>query len=450
MANLACLRLARSSDLSCIELILVILLPIVAKPITLFGMPVISGDALKEIFQSMMEGFVVIDKEGIILVVNPIGERMFGYEPGELIGKPMEMLLPERLRGHHFHLRQGFNDNPVPRRMGLGRDLTGIRKDGIEFPLEVSLSYSNAGDTFIAIAFISDITLRKKAEDALRQSEEQLIVYATELEKKVRSRTEDLNASVARLEKEVAERIKAEEEIAKILAKERELNDMKSKFVSIASHEFRTPLSTILSSISLIDQYKNTGQSDKIDKHISRARASVNHMTSILNDFLSVGKLEEGKVEIIREQVNLRELFTDIAEEIKLNLKQGQAIEIHCKSKDPTIYSDTRMLRNILFNLLSNASKYSDENKAIQIHCELNKDNVVVMIKDEGIGIPDEDQRHLFDRFFRASNVINIQGTGLGLNIVKRYLDLLNGSISFTSEYGKGSTFTIQLPIQPS
>lgn len=108
------------------------------------------------------------------------------------------------------------------------------------------------------------------------------------------------------------------------------------------------------------------------------------------------------------------------------------------------------MLCNILFNLLSNASKYSDENKAIQIHCEPNKDNVVVMIKDEGIGIPDEDQRHLFDRFFRASNVINIQGTGLGLNIVKRYLDLLNGSISFTSEYGKGSTFTIQLPIQPS
>lgn len=419
-------------------------------PTTLFGMPIMSGEALKEIFQSMMEGFVVIDKEGIILVVNPIGERMFGYEPSELVGKPMELLLPERYRGHHTYLRQGFNTNPVPRRMGLGRDLMAIRKDGIEFPVEISLSYSNAGGTFIAIAFISDITLRKKAEEALRQSEEQLIVYATELEKKVRSRTEDLNVSIGKLEMEVAERKKAEEEVMKALAKERELNEMKSKFVSIASHEFRTPLSTILSSISLIDQYRKVGDLDKIDKHINRARASANHMTSILNDFLSVGRLEEGKVEIIREQVNINDLFADIVEEIKLMLKPGQKIEIGCSTNDTSINTDTRMLRNILFNLLSNASKYSENDKTIHLLCERKNKTLIVKIQDEGIGIPEEDQRHLFDRFFRASNAINIQGTGLGLNIVKRYLDLLNGSIAFTSEYGKGSTFTIQLPMQPS
>lgn len=413
-------------------------------------MPVISGEALKEIFQSMMEGFVVIDKEGIILVVNPIGEKMFGYGAGELIGKPLELLLPERYRGHHAHLRHEFNGKPTPRRMGLGRDLMGIRKDGMEFPVEISLSYSNAGGTFIAIAFISDITLRKKAEEALRQSEEQLIVYATELEKKVRSRTEDLNTSINNLEREVAERKKAEEEVLKALAKERELNEMKSKFVSIASHEFRTPLSTILSSISLIDQYRQIGQLEKIDKHIARARASANHMTSILNDFLSVGKLEEGKVEIIREQVNVHELFNDIAEEIKLMLKPGQQIEMGTRSEITSIYTDTRMLRNVLFNLLSNASKYSDEGKSIRLSCTSTPDGLHVSIQDQGIGIPEEDQRHLFERFFRASNAINIQGTGLGLNIVKRYLDLLNGSISFTSEYGKGSTFTIQLPIQPS
>ena len=224
------------------------------EPTSLFGLPVISGDALKEIFQSMMEGFVVIDKSGNILLVNPIGEKMFGYEPNELTGKSLEVLLPERYRGPHANLRSGFNNNPVPRRMGLGRDLMGMRKDGVEFPVEISLSYSNAGGTFIAIAFISDITLRKKAEEALRQSEEQLIVYATELEKKVKSRTEDLNDSIHRLEKEVVERIRAEEEAQNALSKERELNEMKSKFVSIASHEFRTPLSTILSSISLIER----------------------------------------------------------------------------------------------------------------------------------------------------------------------------------------------------
>ncbi len=421
-----------------------------SKATSLFGMPVISGEALKEIFQSMMEGFVVVDKDGIILVVNPIGEKMFGYGTGELIGRPLELLLPERYRGHHARLRQDFNGNPVPRRMGLGRDLTGLRKDGIEFPIEISLSYSNASGSFIAIAFISDITLRKKAEEALRQSEEQLIVYATELEKKVKARTEDLNTSVRNLEKEVAERKKAEEEVLHALAKERELNEMKSKFVSIASHEFRTPLSTILSSISLIEQYRQIGQFDKIDKHVARARASANHMTSILNDFLSVGKLEEGKVEIIREQVNINDLLSDIAEEIKLTLKPGQQIQIGSPAKLSNLYTDGRMLRNVLFNLLSNASKYSEEGKTIRLSCSTQPSGLMVSIEDNGIGIPEEDQRHLFERFFRASNAINIQGTGLGLNIVKRYLDLLNGTISFTSEYGKGSTFTIQLPIQPS
>lgn len=419
-----------------------------SQPASLFGMPAVSSEALKEIFQSMMEGLVVVDKKGTILLVNPIAERMFGYGPNEMPGMQLESLLPERYRGHHSQLRATFNNNPVPRQMGLGRDLTAVRKDNVEFPVEISLSYSQAGGTFVAIAFISDITLRKQAEDALRQSEEQLIVYAAELEKKVRNRTEDLNASIQKLEVEVAERKRVEEEVLRALAKERELNEMKSKFVSIASHEFRTPLSTILSSLSLIDQYRAAGQPDKIEKHVARASASANHMTSILNDFLSVGKLEEGKVEINLEPVKIRDLFSDISDEIKLTLKAGQQIEMNCQDNDHYITTDSRMIRNILFNLLSNASKYSDTGKTIRMSCRTDGRNMLVSIQDEGIGVPEEDQRHLFDRFFRASNALNIQGTGLGLNIVKRYLDLLNGTISFTSIHGKGSTFTIQLPMK--
>ena len=410
----------------------------------------ISQNAFREIFQSMTEGIVVVDKNGAILVVNPIGEEMFGYKSNELIGKPLEILLPERFRGKHLQFRNTFIDNPVPRQMGLGRDLTALRRDGKEFPVEISLSYSRASGSFIAIAFISDITPRKKAELALKQSEEQLIVYASELEKKVQSRTQDLNASISNLKREVTERKKAEEEVRKALERERELNDMKSKFVSIASHEFRTPLSTILSSISLIAKYKETGDLDKIDKHINRARASVNHLTSILNDFLSVGKLEEGKLEIILESVAVQELFADIIEEIKLLLKPGQYIELGCSETLPAIQTDTRMLRNVFFNLLSNASKYSNVNQPIYLNCEEKSNQIVIRIKDEGIGIPIEEQKHLFDRFFRASNAVNIQGTGLGLNIVKRYLELLKGSISYTSNYGNGSTFTVQLPIRRS
>ncbi len=408
----------------------------------------ISNEAFQEIFRSMTEGIVVINETGKILVVNRIAEEMFKYESGELTGKNLEILLPHRYRNGHVKHMMGFNRNPSPRKMGLGRDLSALTKDGAEFPVEISLSSSNTNGRFIAIAFISDISWRKKTEEALKQSEEQLIVYASELEKKVQSRTEDLNASIEKLEREVIDRKRAEEEARKALEKERELNELKSKFVSIASHEFRTPLSTILSSVSLIDQYKAKGDLEKIDKHTHRVRSSVNHLTSILNDFLSLGKLEEGKVEVSPERIDPEEFLGDIREEIKSSLKPGQQIEIDCRLHQLSFRSDTRILRNILFNLISNASKYSNEGKKIYLTCHYEHNLLEIKIRDEGIGIPEGDQKYLFERFFRASNVTNIQGTGLGLNIVKRYVDLLNGKIFFSSEYEKGSTFTISIPVE--
>jgi PAS domain S-box-containing protein len=411
-----------------------------------FELSVASNDAFREIFQSMTEGIVVVDAEGKILVSNPIADEMFAYSPHEMVGMQMEELLPERYRGKHMRFRAGFNEHPAPRRMGQGRDLTALRKDGHEFPVEISLSYSKAGGNFMAIAFITDISQRKKSEEALKQSEEQLIVYAAELERKVKERTEDLNTSVIKLEREVAERKKAEEEARKSLEKERELNELKSKFVSIASHEFRTPLSAILSSISLVVQYKERGEIDKIDKHAMRIKSSVNHLTGILNDFLSLGKLEEGKVDVGVDKVNLKELFEDIIEESKMTLKEGQQIELECKAKDGSLATDSRILRNILFNLLSNASKYSQSGKSIKLICIENEKEFQISVADQGIGIPPGDHKHLFDRFFRASNAGNVQGTGLGLNIVTRYLALLNGKIDFTSTVGVGTTFTITLP----
>lgn len=406
----------------------------------------ISNEAFQEIFRSMTEGIVVINENGKILVVNRIAEEMFGYASGELIGKNLEILLPHRYREGHFKHITSFNRNPSPRRMGLGRDLTALTKNGSEFPVEISLSSSNTNGRFIAIAFISDISWRKKTEEALKQSEEQLIVYASELEKKVQARTEDLNASIKELEREVIDRKRAEEEARKALEKERELNELKSKFVSIASHEFRTPLSTILSSVSLIEQYKAKGDFEKIDKHTQRVKSSVNHLTSILNDFLSLGKLEEGKVEVALEKIKPEELLGDIREEMKASLKRGQKIEIDCLCDQLSFRSDARILRNILFNLISNASKYSDEGKVIHLSCKYEGGFLDIGIRDEGIGIPEEDQKYLFERFFRASNVTAIQGTGLGLNIVKRYTDLLGGKIYFSSEYEKGSTFIISIP----
>jgi len=411
-------------------------------------MPFTSNEIFRQIFQSSIEAIIMVDKEGRILLTNPVSERMFGFEADGLMGKCIDDLLPEHLRKRHVVYRNQFNEHPEPRPMGMGRDLTAKRKDGGEFPVSVSLSFMTIEGEIMVMAFISDMTERKRAEEALKRSEEQLLVYASELEKKVQSRTEDLNDTIKELEKEVKVRKKAEQEARKALGRERELNELKSKFVSIASHEFRTPLSTVLSSASLIDQYNERMEKDKVKKHVQRIKSSVNHLTSILNDFLSLGKLEEGKVDVVRERILAPDFLKEVEEEINSTLKSGQHLIISCEEVVQPIYSDVRILRNILFNLLSNAIKYSDQGKPIYITCKEGKDTVSFTIRDEGIGIPEEDQKHMFDRFFRASNAGNVQGTGLGLNIVKRYVELLGGNISFSSRYGKGSIFTVQIPVE--
>jgi PAS domain S-box-containing protein len=406
----------------------------------------VTDDAFREIFQSMSEGILMVDESGYIVVANPIAEQIFGYEKNELTGVSLENLLPERYRGRHINFRKGFNEHPEPRRMGFGRDLTALRKDGVEFPVEISLSYTRVQGKLLVMSFISDISQRKKAEEALKRSEEQLIVYAAELEKKVQSRTEALHKTIQKLENEITERKRAEEEARGALEKERELNELKTKFVSIASHEFRTPLSAVLSSASLINQYNERGEKDKVDKHVQRIKSSVNHLTSILNDFLSLGKLEEGVIDINRELLVLKDFIESVNEEMSPLLKQGQQLDIEFDS-GTEIYVDSRILRNILFNLISNASKYSSEQKNILLKFEKQNGELILSVQDQGIGIPDEDQKHLFERFFRASNSGNIQGTGLGLNIVKRYAELLGGTISFRSTYGSGSIFTVTIPI---
>lgn len=407
-----------------------------------------------EIFQNSAEGILMVDEKGTILLANRSSEEMFGYNPGELTGKTIELLLPQRYRQEHTHHRTSFRHAPSPRKMGVGRDLLAIRKDGSEFPVEVSLSHHRINNQFIVIAFVIDITERKKAEEAVKRSEEQLLLYAAELERKVQARTDALNKSIEDLEKanqflqkQIAERKKAEEEVKHALERERELNELKSKFVSIASHEFRTPLSTVLSSASLVMLYKEKGDLAKIDKHIQRIKSSVSHLTNILNDFLSLSKLEEGILDINNETINLKGFLKEIIEEMRPQLKEKQTLTLKFTGTEKPVRTDPKVLRNILFNLISNASKYSDDGKPIVIHITFWENHLDIAVTDQGIGIPKEDLKHLFERFFRASNAGQVQGTGLGLNIVKRYIELINGEIKFTSQAGKGSTFTILLPI---
>ena len=232
----------------------------------------------------------------------------------------------------------------------------------------------------------------------------------------------------------------------KTLKNERELNRMKSRFVSMASHEFRTPLSTILSSASLISKYRDKDQQPNRDKHIVKIKSSVHNLTSILNDFLSLEKLEAGKINCVMEDLNIEHFCNLIIEDLQGLLKSGQEIIYTHTGAINKVNLDKQLIGNSLLNLLSNSIKYSEENQKIELNTSIKNNMLKIDISDEGIGIPKREQKHLFDRFFRAANATNIQGTGLGLNITKKYIDLMNGSIAINSKEKIGTTVSISIP----
>jgi len=272
---------------------------------------------------------------------------------------------------------------------------------------------------------------RKEAEDSI-------LVLNRQLEHKVEERTIVLKEALQQLET-------SQQELHEALNKEKELNEMKSRFVSMASHEFKTPLSTVLSSASLISSYVKPEDQFSRDKHVLRIKNSVKHLNHLLEDFLSLGKLEENRISADATHFNLREFLEDTMEEIKVGIKAHQKIELEQNGLDRFV-TDKRLLKNILLNILSNAIKFSAEDGVIFVELNNKESHLFISVKDNGIGILKEDQQYLFSSFFRGKNTMNIEGTGLGLHIVKRYVDMLKGTISLQSEPGSGTVVTIQLP----
>ncbi|MBK7388851.1 MAG: PAS domain S-box protein [Bacteroidetes bacterium] len=553
-------------------------------------------ERLRALFDYATEGIIIASQKGQIVMINPIAEKVLGYETGELTGKQIEVLIPNRMSERHVKHREKYSQNPQPRPMGKGMELYAKKKDGSDLPVEISLSNFETSEGKFAIAFMIDISERKKSEELFHKekevaqmyldiapvifvvigrdekvtlinqngcqilgfseqdilgknwfdnfvdadsreasrlnfnlmmegkissvaSNENVIITASgqnrtttwkhslirdeqarpvaalsageditarkhhemliekanndlkkysdeilqlnsDLEKRVQNRTEELGEMVHKLEHtnsdlaiEIKERKQAEElleknreELKLALIKEKELSELKSRFVTMASHEFRTPLSTILSSASLISKYNEPGHDEKRFRHIDRIKSSVSNLTSILNDFLSLGKLEEGKVTCSPSLFDITELGHELVNEMKEVTKVGQQIQFGHKGSETKVFLDKNLTRNICINLLSNAIKYSNENKNIRFITELKDKELIIRISDQGIGIPEEEHQHIFERFFRANNAANIQGTGLGLNIVKKYVDLLQGSITFESTFGKGTTFEVVLP----
>ena len=247
---------------------------------------------------------------------------------------------------------------------------------------------------------------------------------------------------------DITKQKQAERNIRSALVREQELNELKSRFISMASHEFRTPLSAILSSAILLGKQNEPGKEVKREKYIGQIKTNVRNLVVILNDFLSLGKLEEGKVTVHKEIFDIVQFSKSVVEEIDSSKKYGQKITIKHKSPTISVFLDPKLIRHILTNLLSNAIKYSQENKKIDLILDKNQKNVIIKVVDQGIGIPKEEQSNLFQRFFRADNSAIIQGTGLGLHIVKQYVELMGGHVSFESELNKGATFIVEMPIK--
>jgi len=390
-----------------------------------------SKEGVDVLFRHANEGILVVNEQGEIVRINPSAESLFGYNVDELIGQHMEILIPQRFKGAHMLQSEKYVESPLARSMGKGMDLFAIKKDRSEFPVEVSLSpYSSSEGNFV-VAFIIDITVRK-------QDEEKLLHYSIELEKQVKNRTLVLEEAIDELEK-------TKKELNQALAKERELNELKSRFVSMASHEFRTPLTTMMNSLTLIAHYSENRDKENLDKHLGKVKTSIKNLIDILNDFLSVGKLEEGMVQNTPCPINLKVYMEEILTEMKTFGTESHLLTYQHTGPE-NINLDHKLLKNILSNLISNAVKFSSENGKVEISLIVGDEQIEVCVKDHGIGISEADQKHLFERFFRGHNATYIQGTGLGLNIVAKYVELMNGSIHLESIENKGTAITIRLP----
>ncbi|RMA58703.1 sensor histidine kinase [Ulvibacter antarcticus] len=492
------------------------------------------GNIFKLLSEAISEGIIIVNIKQEIVASNEAANEMFGYAEGELIGKPLELLIPKQYRKNHDGHFNGFLKKSNTRQMGHGRDLYGLTKDGVQIPVEAGLNpFEIYGSQYI-MALVSDISVRKEMEQELRQwsnifneSLNEIFIFDSEtlrftnvnkgaqinigysleelknftpvdikpdfdetsfrelliplLDKTIEkldfetfhqrkdgslypvevhlqsSMIGDKQMFVAiildiserfeytqKLENTVKERTR---QLSEALVKERELNDLKTKFLSLVSHEFKTPLSGIFSSINLLERYTESEQQDKRNKHIKTIRSKVKYLDNILTDFLSVERLESGNQAYKFSNFPISKVINEVVYDANMLLKDGQKINYPNNIDEIYIDFDENILQLIMVNLVNNAIKYSPEYSTVDIDFTFENNQLTIEIKDEGIGIPDSEKKYMFNRYFRAENALLIQGTGIGLNIVKSHLENLGGTITFESEENVGSVFSIKVPL---
>lgn len=413
-----------------------------------------AAQRLNSIIKTAIDGIIIINHHGIMESANPAAAKLFGYSIEEMIGQNVSLLAANPHKDKHDGYINNYLSTGIKKIIGAGREVNGQKKDGSLFPLRLSVSEVQLENRIIFTGILHDLTQTKEQEEKIKKLNQAL-------EQRVEERTQELEKAVNRLlttnaalKHEVKERKNAEKELRQkeqatrsALLKERELSELKSRFVTMASHEFRTPLSAILASAELIEAYKTTQQQDKRVRNVNRIKNAVNHLTSVLNEFLSLSKLEENGIKAQSSTFIFDEFAQLLIASLKSVLKKGQQIRFQGLGNQETVCLDKSFLNHTLMNLLSNAIKYSKDDQVIDFLATIEYHSLIISIIDKGIGIPTTDQAHLFSRFFRAHNVENISGTGLGLNIVKKYVDLMNGKIDFNSKLGEGTTFTVHIPL---
>jgi len=413
-----------------------------------------SSTLAKAIIETAIDGVIVINKQGTILMVNHAILNISQYSKSELIGQNINMMMPQPHQANHDEYINNYLETGKEKIIGVGRLVQCLRKDGTKIPIWLSINELFIDNKRLFTGIIHDVSSQQKVERTIKEINDQLEIQVTKRSSELSSTIGKLLQSNSQLKTEVAERKlvenklrKAEQELNQALSKERELNELKSRFITMASHEFRTPLSTILSSISILELYQNSSSNQKAQKHHDKVKNAVNHLTAMLDDFADLSKVEENKVQLNYTSFSISSFIHSIINELNSHLKKGQKINYKHTGFEDSIKLDETILKAILINISLNAIKYSPEGKNIYLISEQSPDQLSITVRDEGMGIPKSDQQHIFSQFFRASNAINIQGTGLGLNLAKRHAELMGGSLKFTSEEGMGSEFTIYLPI---
>ena len=380
---------------------------------------------------------------------NPAVCAMWGRTPAQALGTPVFELLPEAAGQGFEALLNGvlatgvaYVAHELPSFINRGGRREKVYWNLVYNPLHDS-NGRVTGITVVATDGTEHVRARQQIQRLnaeLAAGVEQLRASNAELEQKVADRTNALLITLEQLEKRGRE-------LAQALAAEQELGELKSRFVSMASHEFRTPLTVVLSSAALVQKYAGSDQQPLRLKHLTRIRASVKHLNEILEEFLAVGQLEEGTMSTHPADLDLYHLLTEAEADVRSLRKPGQTIvrQLDCP---PTFRLDASLLRKILVNLLSNALKYSGENAVVAVQAECQNNTLTVRVQDQGVGIAEDDQTHLFERFFRARNVAAVPGTGLGLYIVAQYLALMGGRMALHSTLGAGTTVTFTIPYE--